>query len=211
MRGAFITLEGIEGVGKSTHRDRCKAYLEERGLSVVVTREPGGTELGERIRSWILDGEHDDLSPEVETLLMFAARGYHIDTVIRPALDNGHWVLCDRFTDATFAYQGAGRGVGADLLLPLKAAIQRDLEADLTLLFDAPIEIGFQRIADRSKDHFEREDRAFFVRVREGYAGLAHTHSERYRVIDAAKPIEEVWAATVAQLDQFIERFGRRK
>lgn len=209
MRGAFITLEGIEGVGKSTHRDRCQAYLEARGISTIITREPGGTELGERVRSWILDGEHDNLSPEVETLLMFAARGYHVDTVIQPALESGQWVLCDRFTDATFAYQGAGRGVTPDLLTRLKTAIQRNLEPDLTLLFDAPIEVGFERIANRGMDHFEREDRAFFARVRDGYASLARAQPERIRVVDAAQPIDDVWAATAAELDRFVERFGR--
>jgi len=206
-RGAFITLEGIEGVGKSTHRERCEALLKARGIDVVVTREPGGTDLGERLREWILESEHARLSAEVETLLMFAARGYHLDNVIRPALERGTWVLCDRFTDATFAYQGSGRGVHRPLLAALKSAIQGELEPDLTLLFDAPIEIGFGRIASRSKDHFEREDRAFFERVREGYAGLARSEPGRFRVIDATPPIDDVWAATAIELERFIARF----
>jgi len=207
-RGAFITLEGIEGVGKSTHRDRCEALLKARGIAVVVTREPGGTDLGERLREWILESEHGQLSAEVETLLMFAARGYHLDNVIRPALACGTWVLCDRFTDATFAYQGSGRGVQRPLLAALKTAIQGELEPDLTLLFDAPIEVGFGRIASRSKDHFEREDSAFFERVRAGYAGLVRSEPERFRVIDATPPIDEVWAATATELERFIARFG---
>ena len=208
-RGAFITLEGVEGVGKSTHRDRCAEFLTDHGLSVVVTREPGGTDLGERIREWILDSDHEHLSAEVETLLMFAARGYHLDNVIRPALARGSWVLCDRFTDATFAYQGGGRGVAQPLLTSLKSAIQQDLEPDLTLLFDAPIEIGFERIAGRNKDHFERESAAFFERVRGTYAALATANPGRFRVIDATPPIEAVWATTAGELEDFIARFAR--
>jgi len=207
MQGAFITLEGIEGVGKSTHRDRCEAFITRRGHRVVVTREPGGTDLGERIREWILDGEHERLSAEVETLLMFAARGYHLDTVIRPALARGDWVICDRFTDATFAYQGAGRGVAEPFLDHLKQVIQSDLEPDLTLMLDAPIDVGFQRIAGRAKDHFEREDAQFFARVRSGYAKLAAKAPDRIKMIDATQPLEEVWAQIASELASFCRHF----
>ncbi len=188
----FITLEGIEGVGKSTNL----AYLEEliagAGHEVVVTREPGGTPLGEQIRRWVLDEEHGDVSPEVETMLMFAARAQHLDDVIRPALARGAWVLCDRFTDATIAYQGGGRGVSNELLTTLKHAIQRDLEPDLTLLFDAPIEVGFGRIANREPDHFERENREFFERVRAAYLGQADRFPQRIKRVDAARTLHDV-------------------
>lgn len=203
MSGAFITLEGTEGVGKSTLLARIRAWLGDRGHAVVVTREPGGTPLGERIRDWVLNGEHAALSAEVEALLMFAARGYHIDHVIRPALARGDWVLCDRFTDATIAYQGGGRGASRALLDALTAEVQKGLEPDLTILLDAPVEIGFGRIAGRDKDHFEREDRAFFDRVREAYLELASRNPRRIRVVDAAAPIEEVWARVVAELSRF--------
>jgi len=192
VTNAFVTLEGTEGVGKSTSL----AYIEQRlvaaGQRVVVTREPGGTPLGEEIRHWILDGEHTDLSAEIEALLMFAARGRHLDDVIRPALAEGAWVLCDRFTDATIAYQGGGRGAAAGFLESLKAGIQGDLEPDLTLLFDAPVEIGLARIANREPDHFERENHAFFARVRNAYLDLAERHPERIKLIDATQSVDQV-------------------
>ena len=207
MRGAFITLEGVEGVGKSTLRERAQALLTQLGFRVVATREPGGTPLGEKLREWILDAEHGVLSAEVETLLMFAARGYHLDNVIRPALQRGDWVLCDRFTDATIAYQGAGRGASSALLAALKHAIHEGLEPDLTILLDAPVEIGMARIADRAKDHFEREDSAFFERVRARYLALAAEAPERFVIVDAARPIEAVWQQAAAALTRFAEGF----
>ncbi len=192
MGNAFITLEGIEGVGKSTNLAYVEQLLVAAGHKVVVTREPGGTPLGEKIRRWVLVEEHAGLSAEVEVLLMFAARAQHLDDVIRPALAAGAWVLCDRFTDATFAYQGAGRGADPDFLDALKRAVQRDLEPDLTLLFDAPVEVGFERISDRDPDNFEREERAFFDRVRAAYLALAEHHPQRIKKIDAAQPLEAV-------------------
>ena len=147
---------------------------------------------GEKIRRWVLVEEHAGLSAEVEALLMFAARAQHLDDVIRPALAAGAWVLCDRFTDATFAYQGAGRGADPDFLDALKRAVQRDLEPELTLLFDAPVEVGFDRISDRDSDNFEREERVFFDRVRAAYLALAKRHPQRIKKIDAAQPIEAV-------------------
>ncbi len=207
MRGAFITFEGTEGVGKSTLGERALALLDADDRVVIVTREPGGTTLGEQIRHWILDGQHAALSAEVEALLMFAARGYHLDTVIRPALASGHWVLCDRFTDATYAYQGGGRGLSLDVLDTLKDAIQGTLSPDLTILLDAPIEIGLGRIAGREQDHFEREDHAFFERVRRCYLDLAAREPERFRIIDATRPLEEVWARVQDELKSFVAQF----
>ena len=207
MRGAFITLEGTEGVGKSTLGERALELLRDDDRSVVATREPGGTTLGEQIRHWILDGEHDSPSAEVEALLMFAARGYHLDTIIRPALASGQWVLCDRFTDATYAYQGGGRGMSRSVLDTLKDAIQGALTPDLTILLDAPIEVGLGRIAGRKQDHFEREDRAFFERVRRSYLDLAAGEPQRFKVVDATLPLEQVWASVRDELTCFVERF----
>ncbi len=192
MSSAFVTLEGIEGVGKSTNLGYLEQLLVAAGEKVIVTREPGGTRLGEAIRRWVLEGDHSNLSAEVEALLMFAARAQHLEEVIRPALADGAWVLCDRFTDATIAYQGGGRGAAVELLRQLKRAVQLDLEPDLTLLFDAPVEVGLERIADRDHDHFEREDRAFFDRVRTTYLELAERYPERIKRIDAAQPLETV-------------------
>src|SRR5262245_41616227 len=158
MSGAFITLEGGEGVGKSKSLGAIAAHLQSRGIEVLTTREPGGTPLGETIRRWILEGDHGALSAEIEALLMFAARAQHLDAVIRPALAAGKWVVCDRFTDATFAYQGGGRGADAQLLAALETGVQRGLTPDLTLLLDAPPDVGRLRIATRgAADHFERE------------------------------------------------------
>ena len=207
MRGAFITLEGTEGVGKSTVGERAVDLIRRTPLDVLATREPGGTTLGEQIRHWILEGEHESLSAEVEALLMFAARGYHLDTVIRPALAAGKWVLCDRFTDATYAYQGGGRGMSRNVLQTLKDAVHGDLAPDLTILLDAPVEVGLDRIADREQDHFEREDATFFERVRECYLDLAAMEPERFAIVDATLPLEEVWAQVRSELGLFIGRY----
>ena len=206
MSSAFVTLEGTEGVGKSTNLAYLEQLLVAAGEKVVVTREPGGTRLGEQIRQWVLTGDHADLSAEVEALLMFAARAQHLDEVIRPALADGAWVLCDRFTDATIAYQGGGRGAAIELLEQLKRAVQRDLEPDLTLLFDAPVEVGIERIADRDPDHFEREDRAFFDRVRTTYLELAERYPERIKRIDAAQPLELVKQELSAHLSELLKK-----
>jgi dTMP kinase len=209
VRGAFVTLEGGEGVGKSTNLALVVAHLEARGVEVVATREPGGTPLGETIRAWILDGEHGALSAEVEALLMFAARARHLDTVIRPALAAGKWVVCDRFTDATFAYQGGGRGADIGLLEALETGVQRGLEPDLTLLLDAPLEVGRRRIAARAPDHFEREQGPFFERVRRTYLDRAQRDPKRIKVIDAAGALEQVQAAIIQELDALLESFGK--
>lgn len=209
MRGAFVTLEGIEGVGKSTNLAFVARSLRALGKDVLLTREPGGTPLGEKVRHWILTEEHGTLSPEVETLLMFSARAHHLDQVIRPALAAGRWVVCDRFTDATIAYQGGGRGADPVLVEGLKAAVQRGLEPDLTLLLDAPLEVSFERITARTPDHFEREDRRFFERVREAYLRLAAAHPGRIRTIDAARPLSAVQKDIEAKIEAFVADFEK--
>jgi len=200
MRGAFITLEGGEGVGKSTNLAFVAETLRAAGRDVLTTREPGGTPLGERIRGWILEGDHGRLSAEVEALLMFAARAQHLEQVVRPALAAGRWVVCDRFTDATFAYQGGGRGASPALLRSLRAEIQQGLEPDLTLLLDAPLDVGSGRIAARVPDHFEREQRPFFERVRNAYLELAKQDSARIRIVDAAQPLAAVQKQIAGEL-----------
>jgi dTMP kinase len=205
-RGAFITLEGGEGVGKSTNLEFVATSLRELGLDVITTREPGGTPLGERVRSWILEGDHGRLSAEVEALLMFAARAHHLTQVIRPALAAGQWVVCDRFTDATFAYQGGGRGASRTLLNSLRAEIHGGLEPDLTLLLDAPLDVGATRMAARTLDHFEREQRPFFERVRTAYLGLAAEEPDRIKIVDAARPLAAVQQQIAAQLHALLRR-----
>jgi len=207
MRGAFITLEGTEGVGKSTCMRQIENLLMAEGHRVIVTREPGGTPLGERIRDWVLSSEPGSLSAETEALLMFAARAHHLAQVIRPALDNGDWVLCDRFTDATLAYQGAGRGARDDFLGQLTAAVQNDLQPDLTLLLDAPLSVAFGRIDDRAHDHFEQESREFFERVRSGYLSIAASEPERVRIVDASQALETVESSIAAEIADFLVRF----
>jgi dTMP kinase len=206
MRGVFISLEGVEGVGKSTNVAFTADAARRAGYDVVATREPGGTPLGERVREWILNGDHGSLSPETETLLMFAARARHLDEVIRPALLAGRCVVCDRFTDATFAYQGGGRGASRTLLEALRNEIQKGLEPDLTLLLDAPLDVGASRIGSRKPDHFEREQRPFFERVRAEYLALAARYPERFKIIDAALPLAHVQSQIEAQVAAL---FGR--
>lgn len=209
-RGAFITLEGAEGVGKSTCLGLVGGRLEARGRDVVTTREPGGTPIGEQIREWLLNAAHGPLSAETEAVLMFAARVVHVETVIRPALASGRWVVCDRFSDATFAYQGGGRGADQDLLGRLEAGVLRGLKADLTLLLDAPVDIGLARIRGRQLDHFEREDRPFFERVRAVYLERARRDPERIKVVDASRPLADVEGQLLAALDAFERKFGAR-
>lgn len=206
-RGAFITVEGGEGVGKSSSLAAIASALEARGIEHRLTREPGGTSLGEAVRGWILDGEHGALGAEVEALLMFAARARHLDELIRPTLAAGHWIVCDRFTDATLAYQGGGRGADPGFLRTLAAGVHKGLEPDLTLLLDAPVEVGMARIADRPHDHFEREQQAFFERVRATYLELAAAEPDRFRRIDASATPADVAAAIGRELASFCERF----
>lgn len=204
MPGAFITIEGLEGVGKSTCLNIIKNELSKHGHKVLVTREPGGTQLGEKLREWILSGEPGSLSAKTEVMLMFAARSHHLEKVIRPALDKGHWVICDRFTDATFAYQGGGRGASREWLDNLKKMIHVDLEPHLTLLLDAPAEVGLARIANREADYFEREDKDFYRRVREAYIEISISEAKRVKVINATKPIDQVNDSLIAVINEFL-------
>jgi dTMP kinase len=184
-RGKLITLEGVDGAGKSTHLQFIADALRGKGRHVIVTREPGGTELAERLRKTILE---EAMAPVIATLLIFAARADHVARVMRPALAAGSWVVCDRFSDATAAYQGAGQGVSQELIERLGEAAHPGLKPDRTLLFDCSYEIARQRLAASGKalDRFEREDRAFFERVRAAYLALAKAGPDRIRVIDAA-------------------------
>lgn len=185
-QGLFITLEGIEGAGKSSNLEYIEVLLKRRGREVVVTREPGGTELGERIRALLLDTSGIEFSTDTETLLMFAARADHIQRVIRPALAQGKIVVCDRFTDATYAYQGAGRGVGSQRVAVLEDWVQADLRPHLTLLFDVTAAAGLQRAGRRSDpDRFERENQQFFDAARQAYLDIAAREPERVKLIDA--------------------------
>jgi dTMP kinase len=188
-RGRFITLEGIDGAGKSTHLAGIADFLRGRGKDVVVTREPGGTPLGESLRALVLS---QPMNVETEALLMFAARREHIAKVIVPALAVGRWVLSDRFTDATYAYQGAGRGMAVDKIAALEDWVQEGLQPDLTLVFDVPVEIARQRLAQSPADRFEREGAGFFERIRTGYLKRAATDSPRVRVINSEKPLADV-------------------
>jgi dTMP kinase len=194
MRGQFITIEGGEGAGKSTQMERIADWLEGRGRTVVRTREPGGTALAERIRDILLDTRNQELSGLAELLLMFAARAQHLETLIRPALERGDTVLCDRFTDATWAYQGGGRGLPARQIATLEQLVHGDLQPDLTLLLDLPVEQGLERASRRSaSDRFEREPEPFFERVRRSYLARAAAEPARFAVIDASPAPETVW------------------
>jgi dTMP kinase len=193
VSGKFITVEGIEGVGKSTNMDFIHRQLLAAGKTVVVTREPGGTPLGEAIRGLLLDPEYTGMDVNCELQLMFAARAEHLAKVIRPALERDQWVLCDRFTDATYAYQGGGRGIDTGTIASLEQLVQGDFRPDLTLLLDVPVEVGLARANRRgSLDRFEQEKVEFFRRVRQYYLDMARQHDGRYRVIDAAVPLEAV-------------------
>lgn len=204
MRGRFITLEGIEGCGKSTLARALTERLTARGIAVRATREPGGTPLAEKLRNLVLQRDSETLTPGAETLLMFAARAVHVENLIRPALARGDWVICDRFTDATRAYQGGGRGIEARLIDSLAQLAHRDLTPDLTLLLDLPVEEGLARAVARGGpgDRFEDERLAFFQRVRTAYLALAKAEPQRFRVIDAtASPAAVAERALAAILE----------
>lgn len=193
MKGRFITIEGIEGVGKTTNIDFIKTLLDAAGKEVLLTREPGGTPVGEAIRNLLLDPAYTGMDSNCELQLMFAARAEHLAKVIWPALESGRWVLCDRFTDATYAYQGAGRGIDMAKITRLEQWIQGDFRPDLTLLLDVPVEIGLARANNRNTpDRFEQEQVEFFARIRQCYLDMAREHSGRYRVIDASQPLDQV-------------------
>lgn len=200
-KGRFITLEGIDGAGKSTHLSWIAEQLRVRCPEVVVTREPGGTPLGEKLREVLLK---QTMHPETETLIMFAARREHLDKVVLPALKRGAWVIADRFSDATFAYQGGGRGVSPDKLEVLERWIQQGLQPDLTLLFDVPVAIAKKRLSGNARsDRFEREQEVFFENVRSAYLERAARYPRRFRVIDATQSIDQV----KKQLKQIITSF----
>ena len=206
MSGKFITLEGIDGAGKSTHLAWFAAALARRGIAHRVTREPGGTPLGERVRAELLDPDHS-VDGETEALLMFAARNEHLARVIRPALAAGEWVLCDRFSDATFAYQGGGRGVAMAKLEALEAWVQGNLQPDATFYFDLPAAMARQRLQGvRTPDKFELEQVEFFERVRQAYLERARRFTQRIRVIDASRPIEEVQERLGSALTDLLAR-----
>ncbi len=195
-RGRFVTLEGIEGVGKTTQVARLAAALVARGVAHVVSREPGGTALAEKIRELVLSPRGEDLPPAAELLLMFAARSVHLANHIEPNLSAGRWVICDRFTDATYAYQGAGRGMNRDDIGRLEMLVQGARRPDLTLLLDVPVCVGLARSKKRdvgkTRDRFDREREEFFERVREGYLLRARAEPDRIAVIDATRSVDEV-------------------
>jgi dTMP kinase len=199
----FITLEGIEGAGKTTVADRITQALRGRGITVHATREPGGTKVAERVRSVVLDRGEEHISATAETLLMFGARQIHVDNLIRPSLTRGEWVICDRFTDATHAYQGGGRGVDRKLIDQLAQAVHGDLWPDCTLLLDVPVRVGLERMQARrgAVDRFEIESPQFFDRVRSRYLELARAHPERFRIVDATARLDEVCDAALAALE----------
>jgi dTMP kinase len=208
-RGRFITLEGIEGAGKSTVAALVSEWLGARGITAQVTREPGGTPLAERVRKIVLERGTEAVPPTAETLLMFAARSIHVTNLIRPALERGEWVICDRFTDATRAYQGYGRGTDMAWIEQLAAAVQGDLQPDCTLLLDLPVAVGLARARGRSgagADRFEAEMEEFFERVRAGYIALSRKEPERIRVIDATGDLLTVKNQVTTVLECLVER-----
>ncbi len=190
IAGRFITMEGGEGVGKTTNITYIQSLLKEQNIQVLLTREPGGTALAESIRQLLLDKEQEAIAEQTELLMMFAARAQHIKHVIQPALEQGIWVLCDRFTDATYAYQGGGRNIALSTIQWLENFVQADLRPDLTLLLDAPIQLGMQRAQQRGKlDRFESEKMAFFAKVREAYLSIAEQQPQRVKIIDATQSL----------------------
>jgi dTMP kinase len=201
MKGKFITVEGIEGVGKTTNIGFIHQQLQAAGRDVVLTREPGGTPLGEAVRGLLLDPEYTGMDATCELQLMFAARAEHLAKVVWLALEKGQWVLCDRFTDATYAYQGGGRGIDTGVIARLEDLVQGDFRPDLTLLLDVPVEVGLARAGKRGAlDRFEQEKVEFFERVRSAYLDMAKRYPERYRVIDAGQPLEAVQQQLAAVL-----------
>ena len=208
MIGKFISIEGIEGAGKSTQIQFIKTYLERFNQTVVVTREPGGTPLAEEIRELLLKPREERMSDDTELLLMFAARAQHINQVILPALSEGKWVVCDRFVDATFAYQGAGRGIHEERIAALSEWTLAGLKTDLTLLFDLPVDVGQQRVNQRllQKDRFEQEKTDFFEKIRHCYLERATAEPERIQIIDAEKSITAIEQQVSNILDKLLKK-----
>ena len=201
-RGKFITIDGVEGAGKSTQIDFIRDYLSNKGINVILTREPGGTELGEKIRELLLNPETKSMHSETELLLMFAARNEHIHSKIMPALVQGDWVLSDRFTDASYAYQGGGRGLDISRITQLEQWVLQDFTPDMTLLLDVPVELGMSRIESRGKkDRIELEAMDFFDRVREAYINRSKQFPDRIKLIDSSQTVEYTTQQIKAILD----------
>ena len=207
-RGYFISVEGVEGVGKSTNIAYVADKLRQAQIPFVMTREPGGTPMAEDIRQVLLQRREENVSEDAELLLMFAARAQHLFQVIIPALDDGCWVVCDRFTDATYAYQGGGRGIPMNKIADLENWVQGDLRPDFTILLDADVETGLKRARQRAElDRFEQETMDFFERVRNAYLDMAANNPERFRLIDASQPLDAVQQDLSVVLDYMINRF----
>ncbi len=205
MGGNFITVEGIEGVGKSTNIDFLSSIIEEHGFSVLRTREPGGTPMAERIRKMLLEHGDEPLPDIAESLLFFASRSLHICNTIRPALAAGQWVVCDRFTDASRAYQGHGRGLDLERINLMAEWVQEDLQPDLTILLDAPAQVGMERAAKRgAADRLDSEEAGFYQRVRNGYLELAAADPDRFAVVDASQELEQVRAAIAVEINRLL-------
>ncbi len=206
-QGFFISIEGVEGVGKTTAIQFLQKHFDRAGIPCVLTREPGGTPIAEDIREVLLKNYHETMCADTELLLMFAGRAQNIAEVILPALERGKCVISDRFTDASFAYQGGGRGIALKHITNLAKWVQGDLQPDLTLLLDAPVALGFERLQSRgAKDRIESEGIEFFERVRAQYLEQAKTDPKRFRVIDASKPLPVVQQALLAAVDPLIKR-----
>jgi len=202
MAGKFITIEGSEGVGKSTNIEFISKYLKSRDITTVETREPGGTKIAEEIRQVLLTTEGETVPEIAELLLFFAARSFHVENLIKPAINQGHYVICDRFSDATVAYQGYGRGFNIQDINTIASWVHEKMQPDLTILLDAPAEIGMQRAKQRgTTDRMESEDISFYERVRNGYLTLASEHKERFVVIDASQALKSVQTEIAFHLD----------
>jgi len=201
--GKFITLEGVDGAGKTSHIEFIKEYLTNLKLDFIMTREPGGTELGERLREILL---HDEMRPKTETILMFAARNEHIEKVIRPGLTSGAIVISDRFTDASYAYQSGGKGVEDEAIDVLKDLVQKNLQPDLTFLFDLPVEVSIKRLKKTRKlDKFEKEEKDFHENVRKKYLMIAKNNPKRFSVLNSEKSIDEIQSQIKIKLDELLK------
>jgi len=201
--GKFITLEGVDGAGKTSHIEFIKEYLTNLKLDFIMTREPGGTELGERLREILL---HDEMTPKTETILMFAARNEHIEKVIRPGLTSGAIVISDRFTDASYAYQSGGKGVEDEEIDVLKDLVQKNLQPDLTFLFDLPVEVSIKRLKKTRKlDKFEKEEKDFHENVRKKYLMIAKNNPKRFSVLNSEKSIDEIQSQIKIRLDELLK------
>jgi len=207
LSSQFITVEGQDGAGKSTNIQVIQDYLTERNIDFISTREPGGTELGEMLRETLLNTQDIKIGDMAELLMVFAARAQHIEQVIKPALSNGRWVLCDRFTDATYAYQGGGRGLPIEWIEQLEILVQQSLQPNLTLLLDVSVDVGVSRVGQRSEpDRFEKEKLDFKNKVRQCYLQSAETQANRIKLIDAADTLENVKTSIIASLDDFMQK-----